>query len=180
MAGFVPTLVPGRNRLYERPFVGPVFPRSIERPACLACSVMAQRQRFGDLRPGIADPGAIVERTAGIGDAPPGHRAIRVMFEGRAKTGDGLLMVVCICPVQAVVEPGLGLRRYGRDFSRPAPKREIVFLGVFLSPGSRRIFSHRWFLTALAFSALTIIARNMSVKEKIDRKHCRLGSTAII
>ncbi|MNF95105.1 hypothetical protein D3C84_778430 [compost metagenome] len=54
-------------------------------------------------------PAFVVVGPRGIGDAPVGHRAVAIVFQGFLETADGFVMVVAVAPHQAAVEPKLGL-----------------------------------------------------------------------
>ncbi|MNE61072.1 hypothetical protein D3C80_1562570 [compost metagenome] len=54
-------------------------------------------------------PALVVVGPRGIGDAPVGHRAVAVVFQGLLETADGFVVVVAVAPHQAAVEPKLGL-----------------------------------------------------------------------
>ncbi|MNC53236.1 hypothetical protein D3C75_1026290 [compost metagenome] len=54
-------------------------------------------------------PAFVVVGPRGIGDAPVGHRAVAIVFQGFLETADGFVVVVAVAPHQAAVEPQLGL-----------------------------------------------------------------------
>ena len=137
MVVLVAGTVADRDRLYKRMLVRPVVIRPVQCAARFDCSVMALGQRFGNFPLGVADPGTVVERAAGIGDAPPGHRAIGIVFDRLAKAGYGFFVVVGVGPVQTQIEPRLRLRRLGRDVSLPSTEIEFIVRGIFRVTGAR-------------------------------------------
>src|SRR5262249_7145410 len=60
-------------------------------------------------------PGQIVEGSRRIGDAPMHKGAAGVGFQRLLETLDTFLMIETVAPVQADIEPALGLRRSGGD-----------------------------------------------------------------
>src|SRR5262245_19553019 len=76
-------------------------------------------------------PLLVVVGTGGVGDAPIGHGAGRVMLRSLAKTPYGLLMVVAVAPKEPAIEPRLSVRRLSRY--RPAVQSEVV-ISDHLSP----------------------------------------------
>src|SRR5262245_38798463 len=52
-----------------------------------------------------------------VGDAPTGHGTVRVPLQRLLEAGDRFLMMVAKAPVEATVEPTLGVRRSGGDLS---------------------------------------------------------------
>ncbi len=59
---------------------------------------------------GIVDVG-----TPGVGDAPPGHRAVGIRGRGLRERKDGLGVVEAVAERESLVEPALGLARCRRD-----------------------------------------------------------------
>ncbi len=82
--------------------------------------------RLGGVRPVEGLPGLVVIGTNGIGDAPMGHGAGRVVFQRLLETLDGQFVIVGVGPHQPPVEPSLGLRRLRRDLARIAAYVEII------------------------------------------------------
>src|SRR5271169_7062435 len=58
-------------------------------------------------------PGVVVVRPDRVGDAPMGHGTVRIGLQRLLEAGGSLLMVVAEAPVEATVEPTLGVRRGG-------------------------------------------------------------------
>src|SRR5215472_5943647 len=69
-------------------------------------------------------PGKVVIGSDRVGDAPMSHRAVRVRLQRLFKAADRFLMVVAKAPVEAAVEPTLGIRRGGRHL--PGVRPEII------------------------------------------------------
>jgi hypothetical protein len=69
-------------------------------------------------------PGVVVVGPDRVGDAPMGHGTVRVGLQRLLEAGDGLLMVVAEAPVEATVEPTLGVRRNGGHL--PGVGAEII------------------------------------------------------
>ena len=82
-------------------------------------------------------PGVVVVRPAGIGDAPMGHRAARIVLQRLAETGDGFFVVVAPGPVEAAVEPALrGLRSGGDGTGVGAEVIDVRAHAAMLATGS--------------------------------------------
>src|SRR5262249_62155984 len=75
-------------------------------------------------------PGEIVERPAAVGGPPVGHHACGIVVQGPEEALDAFLFVEREAPVEAEVEPALGLRRRGGD--APAVSAEVKTVHAFL------------------------------------------------
>src|SRR4029077_18658821 len=80
--------------------------------------VIGARERRG-LAGGVHQlPGEVVVRPGRVADAPMGHGTVGVGRQRLLEAGDSLLMVKAEAPVEAPVEPALGLRRGGGHLPR--------------------------------------------------------------
>ncbi len=80
-------------------------------------------------RRGLADgvhqfPGKVIVRPDRVADTPMGHGTVRVGLQRLFEAGDSLLVVIAEAPVEATVEPALGVRRAGGH--RPGIGAEII------------------------------------------------------
>jgi hypothetical protein len=71
-------------------------------------------------------PGEVIVRPDRIGDTPMSHGAVRVRLQRLLKAGDRFLMMVAKAPVEAAVEPTLGVRRSGGHL----PGVSTEFIGI--------------------------------------------------
>src|SRR6266446_2744586 len=69
-------------------------------------------------------PGVVVVRPDSIGAAAMGHGTVRVGLQRLLEAGNGLFMVVAEAPIEATVEPTLGVRRGGGHL--PGVGAEII------------------------------------------------------
>src|SRR5216683_3813193 len=69
-------------------------------------------------------PGVVVVWPDRVGDAPMGHGTVRVGLQRLLEASDSLLMVVAEAPVEATVEPTLGVRQGGGHL--PGVGAEII------------------------------------------------------
>ena len=69
-------------------------------------------------------PGEVVVRPGRVADAPMGHGTVRVGLQRLLEAGDSLLVVEAEAPVEAAVEPALGVRRGGGHL--PGVGAEII------------------------------------------------------
>jgi hypothetical protein len=67
-------------------------------------------------------PREVVVRPDRIGDAPMSDRAVRVPLQRLREAGDRFLMMVAKAPVEAAVEPTLGVRRGGGHLPGVGPE----------------------------------------------------------
>ena len=67
-------------------------------------------------------PGEVVVRPGGVADTPMGHGAVGVGLQRLLEAGDSLLMVEAEAPVEAAVEPALGVRRVGGHLPGVGPE----------------------------------------------------------
>ena len=102
--------IAGGQRLDQRAFRrGDAADQRERRPRC----VIGAGER-GGLAGGIHQlPGKVVVRPGGVADAPMRHGAVRVGRQRLLEAGDSLLVVVAEAPVEAAIEPPLGVRRGG-------------------------------------------------------------------
>ena len=71
----------------------------------------------------------VVVGTFTIGDTPPRHGTLWIEFRDPQERANGLVVVKCECPHQALVKILLSLRRSGADRAfRGLPSRRIVEL----------------------------------------------------
>jgi hypothetical protein len=69
-------------------------------------------------------PREIVVRPGCVGDSPMSHRTVRVRLQRLREAGDRFLMMVAKAPVEATIEPMLGVRRGGGHL--PGVGAEII------------------------------------------------------
>ena len=78
----------------------------------VARGVIGTGERLGFAGGVLQLPGEVVVRPDRVGDAPMGHRTFRIDRQRLLEAGDRFLMVKAKAPVEAAVEPALGLRRF--------------------------------------------------------------------
>ena len=95
--------------------------------------VMGAGERRGLAGGVLQFPGVVVVRPGRVADAPMGHGTVRVGLQCLLEAGDSLLMVVAEAPVEATVEPPLGIRRGGCHL--PGVGAEIIRIVHVASSG---------------------------------------------
>src|SRR5260370_6227244 len=106
--------IAGRQRFNQRALPCGDVPNQREGSAGRA---MGAGERRGLTSGVLQFPGVVVVRPDRVGDAPTGHGTVRVGLQRLLEAGDSLLMVVAEAPVEATVEPTLGVRRGGCHLS---------------------------------------------------------------
>src|SRR5271169_7063286 len=121
--------IASRQRLDQRAFRrgGPTGQR--ERRAGRVMSAGQCRGLAGGV---VQFPRVVVVRSGRVTDAPMRHGAVWVRRQRLLEAGDGFLVVIAEAPVEATVEPTLGLRRGGRHLAGIAA--EII--GIVHVPSS--------------------------------------------
>ena len=87
--------------------------------------IVRRRQRHLPAERVIANPGQIIVGPRGVADAPVRHGAFAVVLQRLLKALDRFSMVEPKQPVEAAVEPKLGVRRRRGDFAAVRPEIEI-------------------------------------------------------
>ena len=121
--------ITGRQRLDQR-----AFGRgdAADQREGSAGRVMGAGERCGLTGGVLQFPREVVVRPDRVGDTPMSHGTVRVRLQRLLKAGDSFLMMVAKAPVEATVEPTLGVRRGGGHL--PGVSTEIIGIVHVASP----------------------------------------------
>ena len=98
--------ITGRQRLDQRPLGRGDATDQCEGSVGRIIGTSERRRLTGGV---LQFPGEVIVRPDRIGDTPMSHGAVRVSLQRLLKAGDCFLMMVAKAPVEAMVEPALGI-----------------------------------------------------------------------
>src|SRR5215472_13333424 len=113
--------ITGRQRLDQRAFRGGDAADQREGSAGRVIGAGERRGLTGGV---LQFPGVVVVWPDRVRDTPMRHGTVRVRLQRLLEAGDSFLMVVAKAPVEATLEPTLGIRRAGGHL--PGVRPEII------------------------------------------------------